>query len=138
MRRRRFGQHFLRDTAVIGKIVQAITPDDDDDILEIGPGDGALTDHLLASGARVTAVEIDRDWAAALQQRYQERVRIITADILQTDMATTDDTRIVGNLPYNISTPLLLLLSRTPMRDAHVMVQKEVADRLCASTGTAE
>ena len=137
MRRRRFGQHFLRDTTIIGNIIQAIAPAAGDDILEIGPGDGALTDPLLAAGANITAVEIDRDWAGALQQRYKERVRVIIADILQTGMITTPTTRIVGNLPYNISTPLLLRLSRTPMCDAHVMVQKEVADRLCAPVGTA-
>jgi len=156
--RKRFGQHFLAD-AWARKIVNAIAPEPGDVFLEIGPGKGALTFPLAASGAPVLAVEIDRDLVRDLASRLPRNVTVISADVLKTDVVqylsglepqrSPDSrvavrprrTRIVGNLPYNLTTPILFHLAELQAQhrmfvDATLMVQKEVADRLAARPGT--
>lgn len=137
--RRRFGQHFLVDEAVVDRIFQALALDSGDRVLEIGPGTGALTERLCAEAAEVVAIEVDRDLAAALRARLPAEV--ICADALATDLAAITERlapcRVVGNLPYNIASPLLARL--TPLasaRDIHVMLQAEVGARLAAQAGT--
>ena len=139
--RKRFGQHFLRDPRVIDAIVRAISPAPDDNIVEIGPGHGAITEPLAQSAAQLHLVELDRDLVASLQTRYcdRENVSIHEADALQFDFAALGDRlRIVGNLPYNISTPLLfhLLRFRERIVDMHFMLQKEVVERMAAQPGS--
>src|SRR5512139_3424603 len=136
--RKRFGQHFLVDAGVIDAIVRAIDPRAHDHIVEIGPGRGALTEPLRASGARLTLIELDRDLAA--YWRTVPGVEILQADVLQVDFTRLNggqQLRVVGNLPYNISTPILFhLLGAAPhVIDQHVMLQKEVVDRIAASPG---
>ena len=137
--RKRFGQNFLVDQAVIASIVRAIAPSKGDQLIEIGPGLSALTAPLLDQLDQLTVVEIDRDLAARLRNRYPpERLNIVNADALQTDFSQFGDRlRIVGNLPYNISTPILfhLLDKVEAIRDIHVMLQKEVVDRMVAPPG---
>ena len=141
--RRRYSQNFLRDRATIDRIVEAIAPQPGDHIVEIGPGRGALTAPLLARCSRLTAVEIDRDLAQMLQQRFgPEQLTLMCTDALKVDWATLaqragGDLRIVGNLPYHISTPLLFawLPIADQVRDQHLMLQKEVVDRIVASAG---
>ena len=141
--RKRFGQNFLTDEGVIAEIARAVNPDKDDNIVEIGPGQGALTRALLDYGCRLNAVEIDRDLQGLLQGIFsKEAFTLHNADALSFDfssLASTDSKlRIVGNLPYNISTPLLFHLYRFgPINeDMHFMLQKEVVERLAASPGT--
>ncbi len=139
--RKRFGQHFLSDWGVIDAIVQAISPSGDDTIVEIGPGQGAITEPLAERAGHLHVVELDRDLVAQLQQQYGDRdnVAVHAADALQFDFASLgSDLRIVGNLPYNISTPLLfrLLKFREAIIDMHFMLQKEVVDRMAARPGT--
>ena len=139
--RKRFGQHFLADPGVIGAIVDAIRPAPTDVIVEIGPGTGALTKTLARTAGALHAVELDRDLAAALRDEYagRDNVTIHEADALAFDFgALGADLRIVGNLPYNISTPLLfhLLQYRDAIVDMHFMLQKEVVDRMAAEPGT--
>ena len=142
--RRRFGQHFLRDREVVGELIHRIAPRSGETLLEIGPGDGALTEHLLQSGAAVTAVEIDRDLADGLLRRFQTtfagQFKLIVGDVLKEDLEELlkSGMRTVGNLPYNISAPLLLKLSQTRSREMWLMMQKEVASRLCASPGDSD
>jgi 16S rRNA (adenine1518-N6/adenine1519-N6)-dimethyltransferase len=138
--RKRFGQHFLIDPEVIEKIVSAIAPRDGEIIVEIGPGQAAITEPLSILASELHAVEFDRDLAAKLRERYSARdnVTIHEADALEFDFSSLGERlRVVGNLPYNISTPLLfrLLDFREHLVDAHFMLQKEVVDRLCASPG---
>jgi 16S rRNA (adenine1518-N6/adenine1519-N6)-dimethyltransferase len=136
--RKRFGQHFLHDPGVIRKIIEAIAPLPDDVIVEIGPGEGALTRPLLERVKRLEVIEIDRDLAAAMPG---ERIRVHVADALEFDFAVfPDGVRIVGNLPYNISTPLLFHLSRYAgrVRDLHFMLQLEVVERMVAKPSTPE
>ncbi len=142
--RKRFGQHFLHDRNIIDKIVRAIDPKPDDNLLEIGPGRGALTLPLLNLCNQLTAVELDRDLIPRLQQTTAQygTLHLINADILNFELAglaRAEDLRIVGNLPYNISTPLMfhLMDSISRIRDMHFMVQKEVAKRIVAGAGTA-
>lgn len=145
--KKRFGQHFLHDAAVLAALTHAIAPTAEDHFLEIGPGDGALTDRLHAAGATVTALELDRRYAARLQHRYAAaaRVTIHCADALAADWLPpplpqqSPPTRLAGNLPYNISAPLLFKMTRhaRALSDCHIMVQKEVATRLCARPGAA-
>ena len=143
--RKRFGQHFL-EPAWADKLVAAIAPEAADRFLEVGPGPGALTLRLAPRVEHLTAVEIDRDIAAALRPRLPPNVELIEADILQLDLGTLASAhplRVVGNLPYNISTPILLQLvdayrRGAALRDATVMVQREVAERLGASPGTGD
>ena len=141
--RKRFGQNFLVDAGVIDTIVQAINPQPDDTLVEIGPGLAALTQPLLARAGQLTVIEIDRDLAARL--RTQPRLEVIEADALQVNFTALSaqknhaPLRLVGNLPYNISTPLLfhLLEHATVVRDQHFMLQKEVIDRMVAQPATA-
>jgi 16S rRNA (adenine1518-N6/adenine1519-N6)-dimethyltransferase len=139
--RKRFGQHFLTDPGVIDAIVRAISPAADDSIVEIGPGHGAITEPLARSAAHLHLVELDRDLAARLQRQYRDRenVSVHEADALRFDFATLGHRlRIVGNLPYNISTPLLfhLLRFRERIVDMHFMLQKEVVERMAAQPGS--
>ena len=142
--RKRFGQHFLRDAAVIDAMIEAVSPRAGDVVVEIGPGDGALTFPLLAAGARVIAVEIDRARADALRRREAENLRVVEGDILRVDWRDLVDAacpaRWVGNLPYNISGPLLsrFFAARALVVDAHLTLQKEVAARLTAAPGGAD
>lgn len=142
MPRKRFGQNFLVDTAVIEKIITAIAPQPTDHIVEIGAGEGALTTALHESGAQLTLIEIDNDLASQLKQQFGNTVEIINADVLKTHWADWlhPNTRLVGNLPYNISTPLLLRFAKNAhrLRDVHIMVQKEVGERLCAKPATSD
>lgn len=140
--RKRFGQHFLHDAGVVGRLVSAIRPSADDHIIEIGPGEGVLTGPLLESGARVTAIELDRDLAAALPERLglPERLEVLQADVLEVDLSALaqGSVRVVGNLPYNISTPIMFHLFewRDSIADMHFMLQKEVVDRMVAQPGS--
>ena len=142
--RRRFGQHFLHDKAITRRIVDAIAPCPDDVIVEIGPGRGALTFPLLASGCELHVVEIDRDLAARLRARTLRHPNLIVheADVLAFDLAgvapAVQGLRVTGNLPYNISTPLLfrLLAALSRISDMHLMLQKEVVDRMVSPPGT--
>ncbi|KAB2876094.1 MAG: 16S rRNA (adenine(1518)-N(6)/adenine(1519)-N(6))-dimethyltransferase RsmA [Burkholderiaceae bacterium] len=139
--RKRFGQHFLVDNSVIDAIVRAIDPMPGDHIVEIGPGRGALTGPLHASGARLTLIELDRDLAAHWQR--VPGLELVQADVLRVDFASLAAGRrfrVAGNLPYNISTPILFhLLEAVPyVIDQHVMLQKEVVDRIAAAPGGRE
>ena len=139
--RKRFGQHFLTDRRVLAQLLMAFAPAREQRVLEIGPGRGALTGALAGRVAHLTAVEIDRDLAAQLRQKFSpQRVRVVQADILQfslEDAAAGGQLRVIGNLPYNISTPLLFhLLSQAQLiRDMLFMLQREVALRLAAPPG---
>jgi len=138
--RKRFGQHFLRDPGVLRRIVEAIDPLRGDAIVEIGPGEGALTRPLLERVDRLSAIEIDRDLAARLAAEFPPaRLSLQCADALAFDFsAFPDGVRIVGNLPYNISTPLLFHLAgfADRVRDMHFLLQKEVVDRMVAKPST--
>nr|HET7859203.1 16S rRNA (adenine(1518)-N(6)/adenine(1519)-N(6))-dimethyltransferase RsmA [Caldimonas sp.] len=135
--RKRFGQHFLVDPAVVERIVREIDPRPGEALVEIGPGREALTAPLLERAGALTVIEIDRDLAARLRRR--PGLAVIEGDVLTVDFAALADAagatlRIVGNLPYNISTPILfhLLGAAGAVRDQHVMLQKEVVDRIAA------
>ena len=139
--KKRFGQHFLTDPGVIADIIGAIAPQADDVMVEIGPGPGALTGPLAKRVARLHAVELDRDLASRLKTQFvdSDRITIHQADALAFDFASLGASlRIVGNLPYNISTPLLfhLLEQRGAIRDMHFMLQKEVVARMAAAPGS--
>jgi len=140
--RKRFGQHFLHERGIVDRIVEAIDPRPGDDIVEIGPGEGALTRPLLSRVERLTAIEIDRDLADRLEAEFPpERLALIRADALEHDFsAYPPGVRIVGNLPYNISTPLLFHLAGFAgrVRDMHFMLQREVVDRMVAAPSTPE
>jgi 16S rRNA (adenine1518-N6/adenine1519-N6)-dimethyltransferase len=143
--RKRFGQHFLHDPIVIQRILDAIAPAEDDCVAEIGPGQGALTVPLLGRVGQLHVVEIDRDLAHSLQRRAEEepRLEVHQGDALRFDFCGLCDSkpvRIVGNLPYNISTPLLFHLAGQQhcLRDIHAMLQKEVVDRIVAKPGGKE
>jgi 16S rRNA (adenine1518-N6/adenine1519-N6)-dimethyltransferase len=141
--RKRFGQNFLRDDAVIEAIARAIAPLKSDHLVEIGPGEGALTSALINSGCRLDAIELDRDLKTRLLASFSiyPGFTLHSADALQFEFASLasgdEPLRVVGNLPYNISTPLIIrLLSQlNVIRDMHFMLQKEVVDRLAASPG---
>lgn len=140
--RKRFGQHFLHDRNIIDKILRAIQVNEAENYLEIGPGRGALTYPLLQQCKKLTAIELDRDLIPLLNKDatlYGE-LRVINADILKFDFDSLPEQtyRVVGNLPYNISTPLMfhLLESVDKIQDMHFMVQKEVAQRIAAKVGS--
>ncbi len=136
--RKRFGQHFLHDPGVIRKIVEAIAPAPEDFMVEIGPGQGVLTLPLAERVKRLEVIEIDRDLAAALPG---DRIKVHVADALEFDFGVfPQGVRIVGNLPYNISTPLLFHLARYAdrVRDLHFMLQLEVVERMVAKHSTPE
>jgi 16S rRNA (adenine1518-N6/adenine1519-N6)-dimethyltransferase len=143
--RKRFGQHFLHDPAVIERIVAHMAPRPGEAVLEIGPGRGALTAPLLAALGELDVVEIDRDLAAALPARLgmPAALRVHVADALEFDYAGLAHARgqrlrIAGNLPYNVSTPLLfrLLAASEGLQDMHFMLQREVVERIVAAPGT--
>lgn len=139
--RKRFGQNFLHDRHWIERIAKAVNATEGDDIVEIGPGQAALTRELIAGAGKVRAVEIDRDLAAWLKETFPESLRLIEADALTLDwtqVAKNDNLRVVGNLPYNISSPLLfkLLEAADHVKDQHFMLQKEVVDRMVAQHGS--
>ena len=140
--RKRFGQHFLADAAIIDAIVREIAPGPGQAMVEIGPGLGALTAPLLERLDHLYVVEIDRDLIARLKERFPpERLTIHQGDALDFDFgALGRDLRVVGNLPYNISTPLLFHLAAfaDSVRDMHFMLQREVVDRMVADPGTAD
>ena len=138
--RKRFGQHFLHDPGVLKRIVEAIAPAESDSIVEIGPGEGALTRPLLERIGHLTVIEIDRDLAARLTEEFSpSRLTVVCADVLEFDFSTLAlGLRIVGNLPYNISTPILFHLARYAgrVRDMHFMLQREVVQRMVAKHST--
>jgi len=140
--RKRFGQNFLHDDRVIHSIVACISPRADEHLVEIGPGQGALTRLLLAECGRLDAIELDRDLVEYLGKRFgaEEKLSLHSADAMKFDFAALsrgEPLRVIGNLPYNISTPLLFHLFEQSacIRDMHFMLQKEVVDRLCAEPG---
>ena len=137
--RKRFGQNFLVDTGIIGAIVSAIHPQRSDTVVEIGPGLGAITQPLLARVDHLHVVEIDRDLIARLKKQHpRERLTIHEGDALAFDFAALGERlRLVGNLPYNISTPLLFHLAdyADHVYDMHFMLQKEVVERMVALPG---
>ncbi|WP_318269722.1 16S rRNA (adenine(1518)-N(6)/adenine(1519)-N(6))-dimethyltransferase RsmA [Salinisphaera orenii] len=143
--RKRFGQHFLTDRAVIDQIVTAITPVNDDCMIEIGPGQGALTRALTPHLRLLDVIEIDRDLAATIESEATDKtgaVRLIGTDALRFDYAAYarqrgTRLRLVGNLAYNIGTPLLfhILATLDTITDLHFMLQKEVVDRIVADPG---
>ena len=139
--RKRFGQHFLTDGAIIDAIVATVDPRPGQALVEIGPGLGAMTDPLVARCERLTVIELDRDLAARLRQRPE--LEVIESDVLRVDIQALaqrhgQPLRVVGNLPYNISTPILfhLLGAVSHVRDQHFMLQKEVVDRMAAAPGS--
>jgi len=140
--RKRFGQHFLVDEGTIDAIVRSIAPWPGDAMVEIGPGLSALTGPLLRTLRHLTVVEIDRDLAARLRRDYPaERLSVIEGDALKVDFAALGaGLRIVGNLPYNISSPLLfhLMASADRVADQHFMLQREVIDRMVASPSSSD
>jgi 16S rRNA (adenine1518-N6/adenine1519-N6)-dimethyltransferase len=140
--RKRFSQNFLVDRHYIERIVEAIQPKPGDALVEIGPGRGALTAPLLERAGHLTVLEIDRDLAAALREAYPEdRLTIHVGDALEADLSALGrDLRVVGNLPYHISSPLLFHCARhrRAIRDLHFMLQEEVVDRIAAPPDTAD
>ncbi|MFV0296989.1 MAG: 16S rRNA (adenine(1518)-N(6)/adenine(1519)-N(6))-dimethyltransferase RsmA, partial [Hyphomicrobiaceae bacterium] len=144
--RKRFGQNFLIDAQVIGEIVGAVAPQREDLVVEIGPGLGALTDPVLQRLEHLHVVEIDRDIVARLRKHYPpEKLTIHEGDALAFDFGTLAEAagqklHVVGNLPYNISTPLLFHLAQFAERvhDMHFMLQKEVVERMVAEPGTSD
>ncbi|WP_418318205.1 16S rRNA (adenine(1518)-N(6)/adenine(1519)-N(6))-dimethyltransferase RsmA [Piscinibacter sakaiensis] len=138
--RKRFGQHFLTDAGIIEQIVASIAPRPGDALVEIGPGLAAMTDPLVARCERLMVIELDRDLAARLRRRPE--LEVIEADVLKVDFAALAQRagqrlRVVGNLPYNISTPILfhLLGAVDSVVDQHFMLQKEVVERMAAEPG---
>src|ERR1700690_1626035 len=144
--RKRFGQHFLHDPGVIRRIVDGVAPAAGERIVEIGPGRGALTWELLRRAQALDVIEIDRDLARSLKEdaRATRALRVHVENALDTNFvhlrADGPPLRVVGNLPYNISTPLLfrLLSQRSAIADMHFMLQKEVVDRMAAAAGGKE
>ncbi len=144
--RKRFGQNFLHDAGVIHRILRAIHPREGERLLEIGPGQGALTEGLLGSGARLDVIELDQDLIPLLKLRFglEPRFTLHQGDALKFDFARLDagshSLRVVGNLPYNISTPLIfhLLDQAELIHDMHFMLQKEVVERLAAEPGNGD
>jgi len=152
--RKRFGQHFL-EPAWVAKLVRAIDPEAGEPFVEIGPGRGAITWPLVERSGRVLAIEVDRDLAAGLRARGSPGLTVVEGDVLKADLPALVEewqqapldphhqVRVVGNLPYNISSPILFTLLQTAartggLRDASLMLQREVADRLRAGPGTKE
>ncbi|HEU4997015.1 MAG TPA: 16S rRNA (adenine(1518)-N(6)/adenine(1519)-N(6))-dimethyltransferase RsmA [Gemmatimonadaceae bacterium] len=142
--RKSLGQHFLNDRRILGRIVDALAPGQQETVIEIGPGRGTLTDLLVERAGRVVAVEYDRALAAFLRARYasQSKVRIVQADVLQTPLgalAEGDRFALVGNVPYYITTPIVFHALRRPRPERAVyLVQREVAERMAAGAGSRE
>ena len=145
--RKRFGQHFL-EPVWVEKVIKAIDPRPDQDFLEIGPGPGALTRPLAARARSVTAFEIDRDLAAALEADRPVNLKVVEGDFLSLEISDfrrqiSDAVRVAGNLPYNVASPIMFRLvdlhaAGLPLVDATLMLQREVADRLVAPPGSKE
>jgi len=138
--RKRFGQHFLADEGILGAIIDVIDPQPGQALVEIGPGLGAMTNPLVARCERLTVIELDRDLAARLRKRPE--LNVVESDVLRVDFTALaglagQKLRVVGNLPYNISTPILfhLLEAVDHVADQHFMLQKEVVDRMAAAPG---
>lgn len=141
--RKRFGQNFLVDTFIIDSIVAAISLESDDEVVEIGPGQAAITQFIAERCARLSLIELDRNLIPILKEKFagREHVSIYQEDALRFDYQQLYDgkkLRLVGNLPYNISTPLIfhLFANIELFRDMHFMLQKEVVERMCASVNT--
>ncbi len=142
--RKRFGQHFLVDSYAVDQIIRSTDPRGGERVIEIGPGEGVLTGHLVDSGAEVLAIEIDRDLVARLSARFANasNFKLHSGDVLKFDFATlplaNGGWKVVGNLPYNISTPLImrLLAHTTTFCRLVLMVQREVAERMAAIHGS--
>jgi 16S rRNA (adenine1518-N6/adenine1519-N6)-dimethyltransferase len=143
--RKRFGQHFLHDRSVLERIAREIAPLPDQALVEIGPGRGALTERLIGQSRTLDAIEIDRDLAAQLRARWgaAQAFELHVADALKFDFAALarmrgSRLRVIGNLPYNISTPLLfhIAAAHEHVDDLHVMLQKEVIERIAAAPGS--
>jgi 16S rRNA (adenine1518-N6/adenine1519-N6)-dimethyltransferase len=139
--RKRFGQHFLTDRHYLRRIVEAIAPVEGDEMAEIGPGTGLLTAELFDRVSHLHVIEIDRDLAAELRKRFPpDRVTVHEGDALDFDFAALPaPLRVVGNLPYNVSTPILFRIAALEerVRDCTFLLQKEVVDRMVAEPGTA-
>ena len=141
--RKRFGQNFLHDSGVIDRIIRAIAPREGDRMLEIGPGQGAITQSLVDSGVQLDVIEIDLDLVTILKDKFalSKNFTLHEGDALKFDFSRLDPApsslRVVGNLPYNISTPLIfhLLNNAHVVRDMHFMLQKEVVERMAAKPG---
>ncbi len=138
---KRFGQHFLSDQKILTAIVEALAPTPSDTVVEVGPGRGSLTDILAERSARVIAVEIDRALVAQLREKYRDRptVEIVEGDFLETDLTALagKDFLLIGNVPYNITTPILFKTLEPPIPARSVfLVQREVAERMAAAPGT--
>lgn len=143
--RKRFGQNFLVDEQIVHAIVRSISPQDNDHLVEIGPGQGVLTQWFLHACDRLDVIELDRDLVEILKIKFagEKRLHIHSGDALKFDFALLADggqLRVIGNLPYNISTPLLFYLFSQArcIKDMHFMLQKEVVERLCAEPGNKE
>ncbi len=142
--RKRFGQNFLHDHNIIYNIISSIQAEPDQHWVEIGPGQGALTEPLLNEKVRLDVIELDRDLVVLLRERFKHypKLHIHSADALRFDFSALAEQgtklRVIGNLPYNISTPLMfhLLDNAYCIEDMHFMLQKEVVDRICASPGS--
>ena len=141
--RKRFGQNFLVDQQIIAQIVSAINPKAEDNLIEIGPGMAAITEHLIKYCPAMSVLELDRDLVAFLQQKFahNKQFTVHSGDALKTDFTQFHqgrELRLVGNLPYNISTPLLFHLLEVGhlIKDMHFMLQREVVDRIGAAPGT--
>lgn len=139
--KKRLGQHFLTDPRLLGRIADALACTRDDTVIEIGPGRGALTEHLLQRAGRVIAIELDRELAPILRERWKEepRVTLVEGDVLEQDLAALagGPYLLAGNVPYNITTPILFHAMRRPRPGRAVyLVQKEVADRVVAPPGS--
>ena len=140
--RRRFGQNFLIEKSTIARIIESLKISPLDSVIEIGPGKGALTERLVESQCNLTLIEIDRDLVDTLKRKYHG-LSIVNEDVLKVDFSSffgIEPKRIIGNLPYNISTPLLFKLSRVNewVIDMHVMLQKEVAERIVSESSKKE
>ncbi len=140
--RKRFGQNFLADPHYVARVVDAVNPQRGENIVEVGPGLAAITGSLIERAGHITAIEIDRDLAFRLRESFTPRqLTLHEADALEFDFASLPpDLRVVGNLPYNISSPLLFHLAAFDdrLRDLHVMLQREVVARMTAQPGTAD
>ncbi|MFT7466109.1 MAG: 16S rRNA (adenine1518-N6/adenine1519-N6)-dimethyltransferase [Brevundimonas sp.] len=137
--RKRFGQNFLVDHRIINQIISTISPKNDDSIIEIGPGKGAITFPIIEYLDHLSVIEIDRDLVSMLKSKEQEKLTIFQADALTFDFSQiSNKLRVIGNLPYNISSPLLfhLLDYRKQIIDMTFMLQKEVVDRIVAPPGS--
>ena len=138
--KKRFGQNFLNDDYIINQIVSIIAPKKEDFLVEIGPGLAALTKPLLAAVSKLHVIELDRDIISFLKSNFSDNLIIHEGDALKFDYKFNNEAiRVVGNLPYNISTPLLFHLALFEnIIDMHFMLQKEVVDRICAAPGNAD